>query len=82
MRTTLRHERKAKGWTQNYVANQIGISPEAISMLETGQHKPSYDVLVKLENLFQKGHRELFGATSPDVEKQNSNPEKETTTKV
>ncbi len=67
MRIMLWQERKAKGWTQEYVAAKIGISSEAVSMLETAQRKPSYDILVKLEDLFQMTHRELFGAATPDI---------------
>lgn len=64
MKVMLWQERKAKGWTQEYVAGQVGISPEAVSMLETGLRKPSYEILVKLEDLFQLGHRELFSAAT------------------
>lgn len=31
-------------------------------MLETGLTKPSFDVLIKLEDLFHMNHRKLFGA--------------------
>ena len=60
MKLHLRQERENKNWTQEYVAEQVGITPEAVSMIETGQRKPSYDVLVKLEDLFHKNHRKLF----------------------
>lgn len=56
----LRQERIRRGWTQGYVAGQAGLSLTAIQKIETGQRKPSYDVLVKLEDLFQMNHRNLF----------------------
>lgn len=57
----IRHERKNKGWTQEYVAKQVGITKAAIHDIETGRRKPSYSVLVKLLNLFgYKDPRELF----------------------
>ena len=31
-----------------------------VALLETGKRKPSYEVLVKLEDLFGMTHRELF----------------------
>lgn len=68
MKTMLWRERKARGWTQEFVAGEIGITPEAVSMLETGQRKPSYDVLVKLEDLFGLPHRQLFGEATPERE--------------
>lgn len=71
MKNTLGEKRKDRGWTQKYVAKQIGVSPEAICMLETGQRKPSYDVLIKLEDLFEMGHRDLFGAATPKEDRGN-----------
>ena len=68
MKTMLWRERKARGWTQEFVAGEIGITPEAVSMLETGQRNPSYDVLVKLEDLFGLPHRQLFGDATPEHE--------------
>lgn len=61
----MRQERLRRGWTLEYVAKQVGISNVAIQYLETEQCKPSYDVLVKLEDLFGMTHRELFAAV-PD----------------
>lgn len=65
MLLTLRQERIQRGWTQNYVAEKTGLSLTAIQKIETGQRKPSYDVLVKLEDLFGLTHRQLFGAATP-----------------
>ena len=63
----LRQERIKRGWTQSYVASQTGLSLTAIQKIETGQRKPSYDVLVKLLDLFDYNDpRELFGAATPD----------------
>ena len=62
----LRQERKNRGWTQDYVAQQIGITKTAVHDIETGRRKPSYDVLVKLLDLFgYKDPRELF-AEAPE----------------
>lgn len=61
MKTVLRQERQKRGWTQDYVAQQIGVSRITIQKMETGRRKPSYDVLVKLLDLFgYKDPRELF----------------------
>lgn len=59
--TKMRYERVNRGWTLDYVANQIGISNQAISKIELQQTKnSSYNIIVKLENLFNLSHRELF----------------------
>ena len=66
MRTVLKQEREKREWTQEYVAKQIGVSRITIQKMETGQRKPSYDVLVKLLDLFgYKDPRELF-AEAPE----------------
>ena len=48
----LRQERIERGWSQQYVAREVGVSRVAIHQMETGITKPSYDVLVKLLDLF------------------------------
>ena len=63
----LRQERIRRKWTQNYVAKKIGVSEPTILLLETGERKPSYDVLVKLENLFHKSHRTLFAVADDEA---------------
>lgn len=62
----MRQERISRGWSCDFVAEKTGITAEAIRLIETGERNPSYPVLVKLEDLFEKGHRELFGAATLD----------------
>lgn len=62
MKLMLKQERIKQRWSQDYVAKQIGVTPETIHYIETARRKPSYEVLVKLEDLFHKSHRELFAA--------------------
>lgn len=57
---TIRKERLLRKWTLEFVAKSIGVKKSTIQMIESGQRKPSYEVLVKLEDLFGKTHRELF----------------------
>ena len=56
----LRQERIKRGWTLEYAAEQIGITKSAFGNIETAKRKPSYDVLCKLEDIFQETHRRLF----------------------
>lgn len=59
----IRQEREKHNWTQEYVAEQVGITAESVSMLESGKRKPSYDVLVKLLDLYgYDDPRQLFAA--------------------
>lgn len=52
MNTLMRQEREQKGWTQKYVAQQIGVTKAAVHDMETGRRYPSFKVLVKLLDLF------------------------------
>lgn len=63
MTTILKQERQKRGWTQDYVARHLGTTKQAIQQFETNCCKPSYDVLVKLLDLFgYKDPRLLFEA--------------------
>jgi transcriptional regulator with XRE-family HTH domain len=53
---------KRCNWTLEYVAQQIGITNQAVHLIENSQRKPSYETLIKLENLFGLSHRELFSS--------------------
>lgn len=66
----MRQERIKRGWSCEYVAENTGISTEAIRLIEKGERNPSYPILVKLEDLFQMNHRQLFGAATPDNTKE------------
>jgi len=74
MTLMLRQERIRRGWTQEYVAKQTGLSLTAIQKIETAQRNPSYPVLVKLEDLFRLSHRQLFAVAddAPQSQGQNS----------
>lgn len=56
----IRNQRLEKGWTLEFVGQKVGVSKQAVSDIENNRRKPSYRVLVKLEDLFNRGHRELF----------------------
>jgi len=58
--TRIKQERIQNGWSQESVADKIGITKSAYSNIETLRRKPSYEVLVKLENLFNLSHRDLL----------------------
>jgi transcriptional regulator with XRE-family HTH domain len=69
-----RQERLARDWTQESIANYIGVTSQAVNLIESGKRYPSYPTLIKLENLFGLNHRELFAIvdnrTSPNKSKQ------------
>ena len=60
MKLAIRQAREKWRWTQKYVADQTGITQAMLQKIETGQRRPSFDVLVKLEDLFGMDYRDLF----------------------
>lgn len=69
MESQIKRERISHNWTQEYVAMKVGISKQAIHLIETEKRRPSFDVLVKLLELFEKKEavkeiRELFKETN------------------
>ena len=71
MHLALRQERIARGWTQEFVAQQIGVKKTAVQMMETGQRKPSYAVLVKLLDLFDYNDPRLLFAPAEEGESEH-----------
>lgn len=68
MKIMMRQERIRRGWTQIYVAQKCGVSIQTVCDWENNRRKPSYDVLVKLLDLFDYSDpRKLFGAATPDM---------------
>ena len=69
MKLVLRQERENKRMTQKEVSKRIGVTRVAYTYIENGKRKPSYDVLVKLLDLFgYDDPRELF-AEAPEPHK-------------
>lgn len=60
MQLQMRLERKKRGLSCNQVGMLVGTTAETIRLIEIGKRKPSYEVLLKLEDLFQMNHRDLF----------------------
>lgn len=44
--------RKANGWTQEELANKLGVSRSRVGMYETGQRKPDFETLEAIADLF------------------------------
>ena len=53
-------QRKLRGFSQEFVAEQLEVSRQAVSKWETGQSEPSMDNLIKLSSLFGVDIKELI----------------------
>lgn len=60
----LRKLRLNKGLRQEQVAKLVGVNKSAISTYESGTRQPSFDILVRLANLYRVSTDYLLGQTS------------------
>ena len=57
----IRYERIERSWSQEYVGQMVEVDASTIQKIETGQRKPSHEVMLKLLDLFgYSDPRELF----------------------
>ena len=52
MRNTIKVERAKKNWTQEYLADKIGVSRQSINSIETGKFIPSTVLALKMAKVF------------------------------
>lgn len=52
--------RKSNGYTQEKLAEEIDVSVRYISDIEQDNSKPSYDVLIRICNLYNIGLNDIF----------------------
>ena len=60
MNNTIRDLRSAKNWSQQDLADQLGVSRQTINAIETGRYDPSLPLAFKLANLFAKRIEQMF----------------------
>ena len=59
--------RIAKNMTQGELAAKVGVTTSAVSSYEVSARQPSYDVLVKISNLFSVTSDYLLGIDNKDT---------------
>ena len=67
MRTTLKYERGASGFTQAQLAKMTGVTRKTISAIENGDNHPSLVLAVRLALVFQKPVESIFIAERKDL---------------
>ncbi len=64
----LRELRQEKGWTQEQVAEKLGVSYQAVSRWETDATYPDIEMLPALADLFEVSLEKLMGVTKTERE--------------
>jgi putative transcriptional regulator len=66
MKNTIKVERAKKNWTQADLANEIGVSRQAVNSIETGKFVPSTVLALKMAKAFETTVEILFQLETSD----------------
>lgn len=62
MKNQLRELRAGKAWSQNDLAEALGVSRQTINAIETEKYDPSLPLAFKLARLFKQPIEQIFDA--------------------
>jgi putative transcriptional regulator len=60
MKNRIRELRAERGWTQQDLAERLGVSRQTVNAIETGKYDPSLPVAFRLARLFERPIEGLF----------------------
>ena len=64
--------RKSRGWTQELLAEKIGIDNKHLSRIEKGYHMPNYQIIKKLAKIFNFDIRTFEDLPLDNIDLQDS----------
>jgi putative transcriptional regulator len=62
MKNKLRELRSQKEWSQNELAERLGVSRQTINAIETEKYDPSLPLAFKIARLFKQSLEQIFEA--------------------
>lgn len=62
-------KRKSLGFSQEQLANKLGVSQKSISKYECGERRPSYEVLIAMSSIFNVSIDFLLGNENYETNK-------------
>lgn len=60
MRNALPEQRRARGWSQQRLADELGVSRQTVISIEKGRFDPSLPVAFRLAAVFECSIEDLF----------------------
>ena len=60
MENAVKTLRKSAGWSQQDMAEQLGISRQSIISIERGRYDPSLDLAIRIARIFEKPVQDIF----------------------
>jgi len=65
----VRHHRKGKGWTQEYLGERVGVTLETIGKIERGVVPPSFGTAERIAKVLGVQPLALFSSTLESLQK-------------
>ena len=60
MKNRLKLLRVERGWTQEQLGQELGVSRQAVIAIETEKHDPSLDLAYRISSLFGRPVEDVF----------------------
>jgi putative transcriptional regulator len=60
MKNRLKVLRAERGWTQEVLSKELGVSRQAVNALETEKHSPSLDLAYRIAAVFNTSVEQIF----------------------
>jgi putative transcriptional regulator len=60
MKNRLKVLRAERGWTQEELGKELGVSRQAVNALETDKHSPSLDLAYRISAVFHVPVEQIF----------------------
>ena len=60
MKNRLKVLRAERDWSQQDLANRLGVSRQSVNAIETGKYDPSLPLAFRLSDVFDKRIEEIF----------------------
>ncbi|MCZ8133069.1 MAG: helix-turn-helix transcriptional regulator [Steroidobacteraceae bacterium] len=67
MKNILRELRAERGWRQEDLAEQLGVSRQTVNALETGKYDPSLPLAFRIARVFGRPIETIFHDDAPDA---------------
>ena len=67
MKNNLRVLRAERSWSQNKLAELLGVSRQTINAIENGKYDPSLPLAFKMSQLFQMSIEDIFSPSAEEL---------------
>ncbi|WP_425228432.1 helix-turn-helix transcriptional regulator [Sphingomonas sp.] len=66
MTNVLKDLRGERGWSQQFLAEQLGVSRQSVNAIETGRYDPSLPLAFRIAELFGLAIEQCFASPSKE----------------